>query len=41
LYPYEKYVELSVMDTPAFRRVRQEDWEFEANLGYIVSSRPA
>jgi hypothetical protein len=25
---------------PALRRLRQEDWGFEASLGYKVSSRP-
>jgi hypothetical protein len=26
---------------PALRRLRQENCEFEARMGYIVSSRPA
>ena len=25
---------------PAVRRLRQEDYKFEASLGYIASSRP-
>lgn len=27
--------------TPAFGRLKQKDWELEASLGYLVSSRPA
>jgi hypothetical protein len=27
--------------TTALGRLRQEDWDFEANLGYTVSSKPA
>jgi hypothetical protein len=30
-----------MLTTPALRRLRQEDWEFESSLGCIMSSMPA